>query len=129
MAGFALILHRDGSAVPERVLDRCRRGLGSAAPPPVHGPGGGWCLARCEGTGGYGAGSVHVAFDGRLDDRSALEGALGVTSVAVEGDAAADRDARLLHAAYLRWGAPRFRLTSIFPSPRIFFTEPVRRSP
>jgi len=113
MPGFLLILHRDGSAVPEQVVERLARPLVSSVLAGSAGPAGrasaagpGWALL----TGGVGLSrgrGLDLALYGRIDNREEVARALDDEwRGAVERSPEAD--ARLVHTAYRRWGESCF---------------------
>ena len=116
MPGFVLILHRDGSAVPERVVESLARPLrpagahsASAAPagwPPVAGPG--WALLAGTGVGLWSSRGLDLALHGRIDNRREVARELGRDLDdgwrGGNAEGAPEADARLIHAAYRRWG-------------------------
>lgn len=116
MPGLVLILHRDGSAVPERVVDALARplqlegGWSSSAAGSLTGSC--WALLHGAGVGVCAGRGLDLALHGRIDNRdevaATLSRDLGGGWQGGSPERGPASDARLVHAAYRRWGESCF---------------------
>lgn len=124
MPGSVLILHRDGSAVPERLVERLARPLrsvGARSSFPASSGGSPRSGSTGESVGGvvtgpscallWGGGvgvcqdaGLTLVLDGRIDNRGEVAGELGERWRGGTAERTPTADAALVHAAYRRWG-------------------------